>query len=295
MAVDGGTGSQIKFSELQAYYGGQGEIRLSDYFRGGDFVPSTQGGNQTITINSTGGANSWTKGGGTIANSRAISVTIPANTTLHSNTHTFSSAFTNTVYSNWGKHHGQDDWPPYYGTVSSNIAVNYGNYSSSFTGNTRNVGSANTSVGVREIAGPWHLAWYVSSGSGISVTSTANALNTNFSGWSHGTHVPGNPGSNPLILAGPNARPTQWSGDYVSVADNSRSRTFSFSGSTGSSPCTVRLVMFDRINDPTYAAWMPNLNGFTGTQNTTNPANTSIPGSGQITLNHFNSPGSPAP
>lgn len=39
MAVNGGSGSEIKFSEIQAHYGGTRPIRLSDYYRGGDLVP----------------------------------------------------------------------------------------------------------------------------------------------------------------------------------------------------------------------------------------------------------------
>ena len=256
-------------------------------------MPTTKSGTRAVTINSTGGANSWAKGGGTIANSRAISIVVPPHTALHSNTHTFSSAFTNTVWSNWGRMGDQDDGPSGYRTVSSDITVNYGNYSSSFSGAMTNVGNVNTSVGIREISGPWHLAWYVSSGSGISVTGDFTT-NANFSGWSQGRHVPGY-WRNPLISAAPTGAVDNYQGPSVGAGNNTRTRSISLTGSTGSSGCTVRIVMYYRINDPIYAAWMPNLHSITGVTRTSNQTNTRVPSDGEISLNVFNLPGNPSP
>ena len=42
MAVDGGAGNPISFSEVQTYYGGSNPISISEYYRGGDEVPDLQ-------------------------------------------------------------------------------------------------------------------------------------------------------------------------------------------------------------------------------------------------------------
>ena len=52
MAVNGGAGNAISFSEIQAFYGGSGEISISEYARGGDNVPSSITGASTATSSS---------------------------------------------------------------------------------------------------------------------------------------------------------------------------------------------------------------------------------------------------
>lgn len=42
MAVDGGAGNTISFSEIQTYYGGSNPISISEYYRGGSEVPGDQ-------------------------------------------------------------------------------------------------------------------------------------------------------------------------------------------------------------------------------------------------------------
>jgi len=42
MAVDGGAGNAISFSEIQTYYGGSNPISISEYYRGGSEVPGDQ-------------------------------------------------------------------------------------------------------------------------------------------------------------------------------------------------------------------------------------------------------------
>ena len=49
MAVDGGAGNTISFSELQTYYGGSNPISMSEYYRGGSEVPSTRTDTTTNT------------------------------------------------------------------------------------------------------------------------------------------------------------------------------------------------------------------------------------------------------
>ncbi|MEC8755864.1 MAG: hypothetical protein VXX72_09560 [Pseudomonadota bacterium] len=59
MSVNGGANSEIKLSQLQDYYGGGHPISLAEYYRGAVYVPTTKSGTRAVTINSTGGANSW--------------------------------------------------------------------------------------------------------------------------------------------------------------------------------------------------------------------------------------------
>lgn len=42
MGVDNGAGTPISFSEIQAFYGGAHPISISEYYRGGDEVPTTR-------------------------------------------------------------------------------------------------------------------------------------------------------------------------------------------------------------------------------------------------------------
>ena len=42
MAVNGGAGNAISFSEIQTFYGGTNPISLSEYYRGGSEVPGEQ-------------------------------------------------------------------------------------------------------------------------------------------------------------------------------------------------------------------------------------------------------------
>ena len=53
MAVNGGAGNPISFSELRDFYGDDPNqpVSLSEYNRGGDLVPQTFAGSQTVTQN----------------------------------------------------------------------------------------------------------------------------------------------------------------------------------------------------------------------------------------------------
>ena len=53
MAVDGGAGNAISFSEIQSFYGGSSPISISEYNRGGSLVPSTFAGSDTATTGTT--------------------------------------------------------------------------------------------------------------------------------------------------------------------------------------------------------------------------------------------------
>ena len=49
MAVNGGAGNAISFSEVQAFYGGSNPISISEYNRGGSLVPTSFAGASTAT------------------------------------------------------------------------------------------------------------------------------------------------------------------------------------------------------------------------------------------------------
>ena len=49
MAVNGGAGNAISFSEIRDFYAGSNPVSLSDYNRGGDKVPQSFAGSETIT------------------------------------------------------------------------------------------------------------------------------------------------------------------------------------------------------------------------------------------------------
>lgn len=49
MAVNGGAGNAISFSEIQAFYGGSNPISISEYNRGGSLVPASFSGSSTAT------------------------------------------------------------------------------------------------------------------------------------------------------------------------------------------------------------------------------------------------------
>ena len=49
MAVNGGAGNAISFSEIQAFYGGSNPISISEYNRGGSLVPASFAGASTAT------------------------------------------------------------------------------------------------------------------------------------------------------------------------------------------------------------------------------------------------------
>lgn len=96
MAVDGGAGNTISFSEIQTFYGGSNPISISEYYRGGDEVP----GDQVTAQSNTSGTTSQSIGQFTVtvsgtfngslsnytdyisAGSNTVSFTVGANTAI---------------------------------------------------------------------------------------------------------------------------------------------------------------------------------------------------------------------
>lgn len=304
MSVDGGAGNAISFSEIQSYYGGTNPISLSEYNRGGSFVPSTGTDTATVSASLSGGNTDWQRGENTAhANAQQVTITIPANTVI-STTQNWSWSSTNGVYSNWGKHGNQPEDPSSYGTFRSDKTLTW--FGTSITSNDTGVTvSSYTQSGQGSLASftnAWMLLWYVSAGSGVTVTNSGGTIhNRNFSSDTRGDNFPMSirGGSQPTYKIAVTAAPNTYQGATVSVADTSASGSITISGTSGSSGCTIKMAMVDPYNDPGYSAWMPALAAFTGTQSTTGNRNTNIPttiGSGNsCNLDLFNAPGTPAP
>lgn len=304
MGVNGGAGNAISLSEIQSYYGGSNPISVSEYNRGGSFVPSTGTDTGTVSASLSGGNFSWRYGENTAnGNLEEVTITIPANTVV-STTQNWSWSITNSVYSYWGKHGNQPEDPASYGTFECDKSLTWFGNTVSETGSGMSFSSITVS-GLSKLCNfkdGWKLLWYVSAGSGVSVSNSGGTIyNYNYSSATRGNHFPTNirGGSNFTYQMQPTPAPTTYQGASVSVANQSASGSITISGTSGSSGCTIKMVMVNPFNDPNYSAWMPALAGFTGTQSTTGNRNTNIPttiGVGNsCNLNLFNAPGTPAP
>ena len=97
MGVNGGAGNEIKFSDLQTFYGGSNPIAISEYYRGGSEVPglstvvpaqSNTSGSSTQTIGQFTATVSSAFNGGlsgfsdTVSFGQTISVTVGNNTAV---------------------------------------------------------------------------------------------------------------------------------------------------------------------------------------------------------------------
>ena len=250
MAVNGGSGNQIKFSELQSYYGGQGEIHLSDYYRGGAFV------------------------GVNLVNAQSnISGTSSSNVGQFRTT--VSGGYTGSVYtpSNVG---------------GSAYTVTAADYDVNIYGVTFDADGGRGTVTVR---------WRVNNGpeqSGQFEDSTGNG------GGGIVFSYRGPTNSNPNINVGDTVRITYYSARSGTVGPTRRAEQYTVTFRNNSS-VTITTSSSSTGGAQSYSAGQTRtVKNNTSTPNWTLgypaiPGNTNIPGSGQITLNHFNAPGSPAP
>ena len=125
MGVNGGAGNAISLSEIQSYYGGSNPISVSEYNRGGSFVPSTGTDTGTVSASLSGGNFSWRYGENTAnGNLEEVTITIPANTVI-STTQNWSWSITNSRYSYWGKHGNQPEDPSSYGTFECDKSLTW--------------------------------------------------------------------------------------------------------------------------------------------------------------------------
>ena len=100
MAVDGGAGNPISFSEVQTYYGGENPISISEYYRGGDEVP---GVSAIVAANSDSGTNSATSGNvAVVVANDSTSSTISGNSNAGTQTMDTGTAGGATTTLTWG-------------------------------------------------------------------------------------------------------------------------------------------------------------------------------------------------
>ena len=313
MAVDGGAGNTISFSEIQTYYGGSNPISISEYYRGGDEVPGSETTTTTQSVNATysGGLKGAGAGGNGYKNnpnfeSSALSITFPANTVVSAAV-PWSWSTTNVVYSNPSR--AQDDQPYGWSVVTWNGSLTIGGQTYTNV-NNRSQPQAGQSffadnTGIAGVSGKNRLYWRVSAGSGLAIT---------------GYNVydgPGSPGSLPTsnsqtllndassvsILydiqpGAASSQPAGASSPPVSGANNSASGSFTIAGTTGSSGCTIKMFLGNIISNSLRVGWSPqSLGTRSGTQTvtTTLNANTNVPASGTINMDVFNAPGTATP
>ena len=120
------------------------------------------------------------------------------------------------------------------------------------------------------------MAWYVTAGSGISVTATSTINNVNYTAWSsRGDSLPSAFGANSgglFQITNPTSGTLTGSG------------SFTFSGTAGGSGCTVGLLLAYRVNNPGWTGFFPT---DVGDISTTSTINTNVPTSGTIAFDDF--------
>lgn len=274
MGVDGGSGNTISLQDLQTFYGGTNPISISEYNRGGSLVPSTT--TQSVNATYSGGTKGAGAGGGGYANnpnfeSNALSVTFPENTAVSaavSWSWSATSAGACTL------------------TIGDQTYTNLNNTTQSTSGQSFYL----SDTGVAGVLGQLKLYYRVSSGSGLSIT---------------GYQVYNGPGS-PDTLPDTNSQSllensNQITNLYNIALNSSASGSFTISGTTSSSGCTLKIFIGIVINNGLRNGWSPqSLGTRSGTQ--TIDANTNIPttfGAGNegnsVSLDLYNAPGTPAP
>jgi len=298
----GNASSPIKFSELQSFYGGSNPISLSEYYRGGSEVPTTVDTTQSVNATYSGGTKGAGAGGGGYAHnpnfeSSALSITFPANTVVSAAV-PWSWSTTNVVYGFPTR--SQDDEPYGWGNVVYDASLTIGgqtytnvNKSSQPQGG-QSFFASNT--GVAGVRGNHRLYYRVSAGSGLS-----------FSGYSV-YDGPGSPGSLPtsnsqsllndagsvgilynLQPGAANYQPQSSDSQHTAPgADNSASGSFTITGTTGSSGCTLKMFLGEIIGNAQRVGWSPqSLGTRSGTQTVQGDTNVGVPTSGVLDLNDF--------
>ena len=267
MAVNGGSGNQIRFSELQSFYGGSHPIALSEYYRGGAQVPGSQASDQP----NVSGTTSATVGLFQVTVSTAVDYAGSL-----SNTVRVSNAYTVTAADSALYIFGQtEDADGGRGSVTVNWLVNGVGASGQFEDNTGNGGG-----GV--------VAWYTGP-----AYQGGDQGDVGFAGGSRGALSAGN---TLVFISASTGRPG--SGIYHRTRAQRTLYTVTFrntsgitlttkGGTTGGAvayaPNQTRTVISNSLSPN----WALGYNGVEG--------NTSIPSSGQLSLNQFNTPGNPVP
>lgn len=218
MGVNGGSGNQLAFSEIQSFYGGSNPIAISEYYRGGNEVPSTYTTTTTTPAVAPPVPSNWS--GSTAFNP-------------HSNN---TPTGTQIAYGTKAGHGGQQS--NYY----------FGSFHFSLTPNINVVGQSNISL--------------------VVVLGGGNAQNVGLTGASNisytSVHITSHYHHKGFFFYNASVS----NGGYVSFGLGAGN----FSGVSGSG----------RV-----------FQGQSTTSSTTSNCNTSVPSSGQFSLNIFNNPGTP--
>ena len=272
MAVDGGAGNTISFSEIQTFYGGSNPISISEYYRGGSEVP----GDQVTAQSNTSGTADQTVGQFTVdvTSTTAFTGSLGGSTVRSQNTAT-SGTFVSTTYTvlasdaaifiNGGgtNHVGGEDGTEATGshTTTRNGSTLYGSTSHSTTMRYRGPASDGT-----EFSGS---TFYGSLSTGDVLVTTA--VIGNISGYaSIGT-----------------ARRAGVTTHDVDFTNNNATTITTTSGSSGGAQTYTQNQTRKVKNDGSTSNWVLGYDEVLG--------NTNVPASGTINIDVFNAPGSAAP
>ena len=218
MGVNGGSGNQLAFSEIQSFYGGSGPINISEYYRGGSQVPSTY----TTTVSNP-----------------AAPPPVPSGWT---GAHYYLSSVSGNQIASGTK--------PSHGGQASNLYI--GSFHYTLTPNINVIGQSNMSV---------ICAFGGGSSNSVGFTGTYRVSYSTVT--STGVHGSGTNMTKSFF--------------FYNVSATGNGAHFKFSGQNFSGMGMVVQV------------WQ----GVASTSTVTNNCNTSVPSSGQLSINIFNNPGTP--
>jgi len=255
MAVDGGAGNAISFSEIQTYYGGSNPISISEYYRGGSEVP----GDQVTAQSNTSGTADQTVG----------QFTVDVTTT---------STFTGSLQ--------QQSNSTSISIQSDTAKIEIINIHPDADG-----GSSSRSVQVfRNGIGIGNFSTFDSTGNGaaiIACTIAGPANNGAVSSPNGGTFSSGTitfSGSNSFMREFTRAQVTTHDVDFT---NNNAVTITTTSGSTGGAQTYTQNQTRKVKNDQSTSNWTLGYDAVLG--------NTNVPASGAINIDVFNAPGSATP
>lgn len=272
MGVNGGSGNSISFQDIQDFYGGSHPISISEYYRGGGEVPSTQ----TVTDLAAHSAS-----GSGDANSGNINIDV------QSTTETPATAVNVTMV-------GQQQMVFPAGTVDFQFRINPkadGNLVCIFTSGSYNTsGLTFNQNGPAGSMGPGRAGWFIYFNHGYPSPYVVKASGTISSSRTWSTFAP---------------RFTESQGSVDQFTNNSQSvaaRNFVFTNNTGQNISLTTTASSggsstSSVNNGssltrgsftgTGESWSVSYPQIQSTENT----NTNVPTSGTVSMNTFNAPG----
>lgn len=263
MAVDGGAGNTISFSEIQTYYGGSNPISISEYYRGGSEVP----GDQVTAQSNTSGTTSQTIGQFTVTVSGTFNGTLSSYTDYISTGSTVSfTVADNTAVIGIGTQHPDKDG----GSSTVNYTVNVGGTNVSISSED------NTGNGAFVADGFWQgPAAFGATGEGTDRGDLTTGTTVSLS-------ASGTSATNIRIRVKTRAGTSD-----VTFTNNNANTLTTTSGSTGGAQTYTQSQsrkVKDDSSTPNYTLGYDAVLG-----------NTNVPASGTINMDVFNAPGSATP